>query len=158
MRTVLRANASSIAGLSVTSLAGGLLEAGFLVIVTKLAFALTEEERQVELLADVSLTLTLALTLALIVVLLRISAAIASAWQSARLSSDLVASIRRQLASSFLRASWAAQHDSRNGRLQELLTTYAQQRSVLGVSLGTVVISGFNLSLHPCSYYLKLYL
>ena len=145
LRTVLRANASSIAGLSVTSLAGGLLEAGFLVIVTKLAFALTEEERQVELLADVSLTLTLALTLALIVVLLRISAAIASAWQSARLSSDLVASIRRQLASSFLRASWAAQHDSRNGRLQELLTTYAQQGSVLGVSLGTVVISGFSL-------------
>ncbi len=140
-----------MAALSATSIAAGLLEAGFLVIVTKTAFAVTDGDQAVQLIAGIDPSLTVALGIGLLVVALRIAAAISSAWQSATLSSKLVASTRRQLANAFLRASWAAQHESQSGRLQELLTTYAQQGSALGVSLGSATIAGFSLLALLCS-------
>jgi ATP-binding cassette subfamily B protein len=146
LRYVVKNQATAVAALALASILGGALEAAFLVIVTRTTFAVSENRSDVDTFAGATATVTVALTLALGVVILRIIASVAGSWQSAQLSSRLVASIRNQLASAFLRASWDAQHQNRSGRLQELLTTYAQQGTVLGNALGNAVTAGFSLS------------
>ena len=131
--------------LSLTSMAGGLIEAGFLLVVTRLAFAVTEDSQQLQLMGRLHLPLTAALAVGVLLLLLRIAAGLALGWQAASFTSKLVASTRRSLASAFLGASWKAQHGSQSGRLQELLTTYAQQGSALGSALGGAAASGFSL-------------
>ena len=145
IRSVLRSNAASMTALSLTSMAGGLIEAGFLLVVTRLAFAVTEDSQQLQLMGRLHLPLTAALAVGVLLLLLRIAAGLALGWQAASFTSKLVASTRRSLASAFLGASWKAQHGSQSGRLQELLTTYAQQGSALGSALGGAAASGFSL-------------
>ena len=117
LRYVVKNQATAVAALALASILGGALEAAFLVIVTRTTFAVSENRSDVDTFAGATATVTVALTLALGVVILRIIASVAGSWQSAQLSSRLVASIRNQLASAFLRASWDAQHQNRSGRL-----------------------------------------
>lgn len=146
LRGILRLRLRIIAGLASTSLAGGLLEATFLVLVTRAAFAVTSGENEVGTFAGHSAALSTVLLIALAVVVIRVVAAVASVRQAAQMSSELVASIRRDLAGAFLRASWTAQHKNSAGRLQELLTTFAQQGAVLGLAVANAVTAGFSLS------------
>jgi ABC-type multidrug transport system fused ATPase/permease subunit len=133
------------AAVAVTSLAGGLLEALFLVVVSRLAFAITDDTTTVELVGGVSSSLAWAAAGALLLVLFRAVLAVASTWQTARLSTSVIADLRTQIASAYLRASWSTQHGQRSGRLQELLTTFTQQGAILvnGVLLATS--AGFSL-------------
>lgn len=146
LRVIIRRRARTISGLAATSLAGGILEAAFLVLVTRAAFAVTSGKEEVGTFAGHSAALPVVLVAALVLVVLRVVAAIATAGQSARLTAELVASIRRDLASAFLRASWTSQHKNSGGRLQELLTTFAQQGAVLGITVSGAVTNGFSLS------------
>lgn len=146
LRVIIRTRARTISGLAATSLTGGILEAAFLVLVTRAAFAVTSGKEEVGTFAGHSAALPVVLVVALVLVVLRVVAAIATAGQSARLTAELVASIRRDLASAFLRASWTSQHKNSGGRLQELLTTFAQQGAVLGITVSGAVTNGFSLS------------
>lgn len=143
---ILRLRLRIIVSLASTSLAGGLLEAALLVLVTRAAFAVTSGEEEVSTFAGHSAALSTVLFVALAVVILRGLAAVAAVRQSAHLSSELVASVRRDLAVAFLRASWTAQHKNSAGRLQELLTTFAQQGAVLGITVSGAVSAGFSLT------------
>jgi ABC-type multidrug transport system fused ATPase/permease subunit len=87
----------------------------------------------------------------LLLIVIRVGLALAGAWQSAVLSSAIVASIRRDLSSAFLRADWTAQHADRTGRLQELLTTFATQGAQLLAYVTQLINSGFSLVALLCA-------
>lgn len=136
----------AIALLAVAAFLGGLAEALFLVAVTRAAFAITEEKKQVGIVAGRFLSVRVTLLLALVLVVLRLGLAVLASWQSASLTSNASADIRRRLASSFLDASWEVQQGQRSGSLQELLTTYSNQVSALVSGVGQVVLSAANLA------------
>jgi ABC-type multidrug transport system fused ATPase/permease subunit len=78
-------------------------------------------------------------------VVVRVALSIAVAWQSARLSASVVASVRRDLALAFMQASWSSQHGERSGRLQEILTTFAQRGAELIGATAFAITTGCSL-------------
>jgi ABC-type multidrug transport system fused ATPase/permease subunit len=122
----------------VTSAAGGLVEAVFLVGVTRAAFAITDGRDRFGVLAGIEMTVDMMVMVAVLLVVTRVALALLANWQAARITSSVVASIRLRLATAYLRSTWSAQHGGRTGRLQELLTTYAQRGAELigSVTLG----------------------
>ena len=131
--------------LAMTALAVGLSEAAFLVLVARTGFAVTGGHHRVKVVGSVTFTVNVCLLIALGLVLVRLVVAIWSNKQQADLITDVVADQRRDLASAFLRASWATQQTDRAGKLQELLTTYVQQGGILITNLGTGIVSAFSL-------------
>ena len=128
---LLSARRSAVVGLAATSVLGGLAEALFLVTVTRTAFAITDGNDTFGLIAGKTVTTTEAILLALALVLIRVGLAVATNWQASRLSASVIADVRRDLARAFMKASWSSQHGERSGRLQELLTTFAQRGAEL---------------------------
>ena len=131
--------------LASSSLVGGLAEAAFLIIITRAAFAITSDDEQIELFAGHSISVSGAVWLALALVVARVALALWSSWQGAQLTNGVLAGIRRDLAHTFLSSSWAVQQDQRQGRLQEMLTTFANNGAQLISSLTLGTIAAFNL-------------
>ncbi len=100
-RALLATHRSSVAWLSLTSFVGGLLEALFLVVVTRSAFAITDGADAVGLVAGRMASIGAALGFALLLVILRVAFAVAATWQSARLSTTVTASLRTELGDTF---------------------------------------------------------
>ncbi len=111
--------------MAAASTLGGLAEAGFLVVVTRLALAVTDGDDRAELILGRSTTVTAGLWVAVGLVVVRF----ALAWFANRLAADMsvhiAADLRSRLAAAFLHASWSRQQADRVGRLQELMTAYA---------------------------------
>jgi len=135
--------------LSISSLIGGLAEAGVLVLIAQIAFALASDKSGVRVhigpeQASVAIGPLIVVAGCLVVVRLALNV-----WQ-ARLSAAAGAGVlnrtRASLVRLYLAASWPLQAGEREGRLQELLTTYAQMGAdtVAIVSTGTVAL--FNLA------------
>lgn len=116
-----------VAALATASLVAGLGEAAFLVLMTRMALALTGQHKRVELWGHRQATIATALGIAVALVVVRISVALWSSWQSAELTAAAVARARSELSSAFLNSSWATQHSDKGGQLQELVTTNASQ-------------------------------
>ncbi len=144
-RVILSTQRKSVALLATTSLIGGVLEALFLVLVTRTAFAITDGDDRVNLVAGRSVTTWEILGILLVLVALRVAAAAAATWQSARLSALVVVELRERLGGAFLRSTWELQHDERSGRLQELLTTFTQQGAQMVYSTTQAITAGFSL-------------
>lgn len=145
VRGLLSTRRSAVAGLALTSVSGGIIEAYFLVIVTRIAFAITDQQNTIDLIAGITARRSTAVLLVFALVLLRVGLAIATTWQSSRLGASVIAEVRRNLAQAFMRASWSSQHGERSGRLQELLTTFAQQGAGLVSATTLAVTSGCSL-------------
>ena len=143
---VIEGRRTAIVGLAAMAFLGGLAEALFLVTVTRTAFAITGGKHQVGIVAGRFLGIRATLLVALGLVTVRLGFAVLASWQSASLMSNASAQIRRRLASAFLDASWEVQQGERAGSLQELLTTYSGQVSVLVSGVGQVVLSAANLA------------
>ena len=146
IRGLLSGRGLEVGGVAVTSISGGLVEALFLVIVTRLAFSIADQEDTVGLVAGAEVTTGAATRLVVVLVILRLCLAVATTWQTSRLNASVSAGIRRDLAHAFMKASWAAQHGDRTGRLQELLTTFAQRGSELLAAVLATITSGFSLA------------
>lgn len=136
----------ALAVMTAMAFAGGVAEALFLVTVTRAAFAITGGRDSVGIVAGWYLSVDRTLLLALVLVTTRIFLAGLASWQSARLSSHVVARVRRLLSAAFLNASWEAQQTERAGSLQELLTGYTGQASGLMSGLSQGFVSGANLT------------
>jgi ABC-type multidrug transport system fused ATPase/permease subunit len=145
VRSLLEGRGPAIAGLAVTSTSGGFVEALFLVIITRSAFAITDGRDRFGVVAGIDVSVTVAVLLSLALVVTRVGLAVAVAHQSAKLTSEVVAGIRTDLGRAFLGATWSAQHGDRVGRLQELLTSFAQQGALLVASVAALVSSGATL-------------
>lgn len=115
--------------LVVANAVGGLLEACFLIVVTRLAFAVTDGRDRFGVLAGRQLSLQMGLLLAGALVVTRFLFSYLSARHSARLTVEVSLDARVRLAGAYLGATWESQSGDRLGRLQELLTTYSQRVS-----------------------------
>ncbi len=135
----------TVAGLALTSFAGGLAEALFLVVVSRAAFAITDDTGQIDLIREWTLSLNKAILAGLGLILIRCALALWVAAQTSRLCTSVAADTRRTLAQAFLFASWPVQQADHSGKLQELLTTFTNQGSQLVNSLTLGVSSMFNL-------------
>lgn len=135
-----------MAALSLSSICGGLLEAGFLLTVTRSAFAITDGNDRFGLIAGTEVSVTAAIVIALLMVVARVGLNVFTAWQSAQLSTSVVAGMRRDLAEAFLSSSWTEQHGDRSGRLQELLTSFVKRGGELVGSLVGLIVAGGSLA------------
>jgi ABC-type multidrug transport system fused ATPase/permease subunit len=145
LRRVTDGRRGQFVGVAALSLIAGLCEAAFLVVITRSAFAITDAAEQIEFVGGRVLTVTQGVLVALALVIVRLLLGVWGAWNSARLISDVTATLRRELSQAWLDTSWSAQHDDRTGQLQELLVTFTQRGSNLVSSLLNAVTTGFSL-------------
>lgn len=146
VRFVVTGHRRTLAGMATAAFVGGLAEALFLVTATRAAFAITSGSDRIGVVASWYLSVDAGLALALGLVVIRIALAIVASWQAARVSSAVVARIRRRLASSFLAASWPVQEQQRGGSLQELMSGYSGQASNLMSGVNQGLVSAANLA------------
>ena len=121
---LMRRHRARLAALAATAGIGGLLEAVIIVLIARIAFAVTDDANRVEFAGGWTVDIGVAFALCVGALVLTISAQVFSAWQSADLGARVVERIRADLSDAFLQATWEAQHNERAGRLQELLTTF----------------------------------
>ncbi len=139
---LLRAYKGRLALLAVTAGSGGVFEAAILVLIARIAFAVSDDEGSVDLAGGWSLDLGPAFAVAVGLTFFTIVLQILATWQSASLGALVIQRIRTQLSAAFLEATWASQHDERAGRLQELLTTFIRggAQLVAATTLGTIAV------------------
>ena len=134
-----------LARVALYAFVGGTLEALFLVIVTRSAFAIADDKTEFGLLAGRTVAVGTALLLALGVVIGRLTFAMLAAFESASLTTSISAQQKRRLASSFLDASWEVQQAQKAGSLQEYLTTYSGAATAIVGSVAALCLSTANL-------------
>lgn len=142
---VTRGRRLQIALLAVTAFLGGLTEALFLVVATRVAFAITDGSEEVGVFAGRSLSVNQALGLGLLLVLVRVGLAIGAAWRSADLTTRAAAEIRSRTSAAFLHASWPIQQNERGGSLQELVTTFSGHATALITAISGGFLAAANL-------------
>ncbi len=144
-KALLRGRGVQVSLLAGSSLLGGLLEATFLVLIARIGFAITSDGGgDVDEFLGIGLSVGEADLAALGLLAARVAFAIISNTLSARLTAQVTADIRHDLSSAFLRASYTTQQRERAGRLQELLTSFAYQGSMLVSNIATMITNGFN--------------
>ena len=135
----------AIIAIATTAFLGGLVEALFLVTITRAAFAISRGQDRIGIVSGWYLPTLAALLLALALVASRVALAGYASWQSANVSTRVVATVRQRLSRAFLSASWEVQQAQRSGSLQELLTTFSTQASALMSNLAAGVVAVANL-------------
>lgn len=146
IRSLIRGHRLATVSMAVASTLGGLAEAAFLVVVTRLALSITDRADRAELVLGRTVTIAVGLWVALALVIVRF----ALAWFANRLSAHMgvrvAADLRRRLTAAFLHASWGRQQAERVGRLQELMTAYATSGSQLVGGFTGALTSAFGLA------------
>ena len=149
LQPLLRPRRRSLALLSFTALSFGLAEAGVLVLIARIAFAMSEGLNRVGAAVGpirISLTIWQSLAVAAGLIVLRCGLQVLNGWQSARLVTETQATVRRELASAFLHASWERQAKEPAGRLQELLTGFVAAAARLMDTVAKGITSIFSLA------------
>jgi ABC-type multidrug transport system fused ATPase/permease subunit len=141
---VARGYGRAILGIAATAFVGGLVEALFLITVTRAAFAISKGQDRIGVMSGWNLSVLETLLLAIALVGLRIALSGYGSWQSSSVSTRVVAQLRQRLSHAFLNSSWEVQQAQRAGSLQELLTAYVGQASGLmgSVAQGVVAVAG----------------
>jgi ABC-type multidrug transport system fused ATPase/permease subunit len=135
---------------AVASVLGGFAEAGILVLIARVAFTLTAQESQVTLdlgplgTVHASVGALLLAGVGLVVVRMALQA-ITVVW-AARATAAVVRDTRSRVVEAYLAAGWPLQAAQRDGRLQELLTTYTDATAGSLNSFTQAWIIGINLA------------
>jgi ABC-type multidrug transport system fused ATPase/permease subunit len=128
LRPYIRAQRWRLIWLSASAIGGGFAEAAVHVLVARVAFALASENSNVELdlgpFATQGFSIGLSLSVAAALVVVRTILQAVSTALGARATNAVVESTRTKLIDGYLAAGWPLQSVQRDGRLQELLTTY----------------------------------
>ena len=121
-----------------------LAEASILVIITRLAFAISDGSDRIDLVGGTSIGMGQAFALSIALVATTIGLQVTAAWRASKLTALVIADIRLDLSDAFLEAKWSSQHGERTGQLQELLTTFIRGGAQLigAVSTGTTAAVG----------------
>jgi ABC-type multidrug transport system fused ATPase/permease subunit len=145
----LRGNRARLAVLSSASLLGGFAEAAVLVVIARVAFAITQQDSSVTVSAgpvgpyDVSVPTLIAL--AAVASLVRLALNVVTAWEGSTITSRVLAHGRSTITRAFLHASWGFQSAERQGHLQELLTVHATYASRTMDSLVMLLVGALSL-------------
>ena len=142
---VVKGHRLALAKVAATAYVGGMLEALFLVTVTRAAFAITDHHDRIGIVASWYLSMDQTLAAAVAMVLLRVVLAVYTNRQSVRLSTTAVASVRHRMARSFLGASWGTQQEQRSGSLQELMTGFSSQASAVMGDINSGLVAAASL-------------
>lgn len=145
MAEVLRGRQAPLATMAASGAVSGLAEALFLVGVTRAAFAITDGDERVGIVASYYLSVNATLLVALGLVVVRMASASLSAWQGSRLASRSVADVRSQLSSAFLHATWHVQQNQAAGSLQQFLVGYSGYANGLVGGVGQFILTAVNL-------------
>jgi ABC-type multidrug transport system fused ATPase/permease subunit len=147
---LLKPQRTRLIAMSISSILGGLAEAAMLVLFARIAFALASGDDQVTVnlgpLDDWRFTVAELLWIAAALVAVRVVLSALQMVLSARSSTDTVVRTRKRLIRRYLGASWALQSQQREGRLQELVTTYSNAASGAVATVATGAIAVFNLT------------
>lgn len=148
LRPLLSGRRRQVSGVTATALGTGIAEAAALVMVTRIAFALSQGNDRVSfgggpVVIDLPIVRALLLTAAVIVV--RGATQTWNGYQAARLVTDVLRAARAEMASAYLNSSWARQSQERGGRLQELLTTYVTRVAKVVDAVVKGITSGLSL-------------
>jgi ATP-binding cassette, subfamily B, bacterial len=145
VRFVVRGYGRAVAMIAATAFAGGLVEALFLVTITRAGFAIANGGDEIGIVRDWALSVESTLFVAVVLVALRMALAAHATRQSANVSTRAVARIRHRLSDAFLNSSWEVQQAQSSGSLQELLTTNSNQAASLMTNLTQGVVAVANL-------------
>jgi ABC-type multidrug transport system fused ATPase/permease subunit len=147
---LLRPQRVRLIAMSISSILGGLAEAAMLVLFARIAFALASGDDQVTVnvgpIDNWHLSVSELLWIAAALVAARVVLSALQMVLSARSSTDTVVRTRKRLIRRYLGASWALQSQQREGRLQELVTTYSNAASGAVATVATGAIAIFNLA------------
>ncbi len=148
LKPVLQGRAGQLSAVSGSALIMGVAEAAVLVMVTQIAFALSQGDSSVKLEFGPfghEASPGTAMWLAVLIILVRGAAQTLNGWQSAHLVTDVLARARHEMADAYLNSSWSRQSQEESGHLQELLTTYVLRVSTIVNDLASGITSGFSL-------------
>jgi len=149
VKPLIRQQRSRLARLSVFSIIGGFAEAAVLVLLARIALALSDGTDTVSLdlgpAGSYKTTVTALVWVAVVLVVAKVALQAMAMVLATRAANAVVGTTRSELMRLYLAAGWPLQAAQRDGRLQELVTTYAgNTSSALGaISLGA--INTFNL-------------
>lgn len=132
VRRLVRPWRGRVATLVAVSFISGLLEALFLVVVTRTALAVADDRERTGLLAGQEFSVTVALIIAGVLLVAKLVTALVGVWSSTGLETRLAITLRRDLSDAYLHSSWANQQNEPSGQLQQLLTSF------VGEALGVV--------------------
>jgi len=145
VRFVSRRRRLAIGAVAGSSFIGGSLEAVFLILITQIAFSITQDQTELGDDALVAPSIDHALVAATIVILLRLTVATAASAQAANITARAVGDVRRELSDAYLAADWTTQQSQPAGSLQQLLNGYSGNAAGLVQQLTQCFVSGANL-------------
>jgi ABC-type multidrug transport system fused ATPase/permease subunit len=129
--TFLGASTARVVTIAAASLARGLAEAAVLVLVARVALAISDEQGSigftVSWLGDRQVSIGDGLILAAGLALTMLALHLVCASLTSRMSADALSMARTRLADAFLQSAWSLQATERQGHLQEVLTTQASR-------------------------------
>jgi len=144
-----RQERSRLIRLSVFSVVSGFTEALALVLLARIALSLSQGKDSVSLdlgpLGSLTVSVTTVVVVAALLVIVKVAMQVMSTVLATRAANAVIGATRSDLIRLYLAAGWPLQATQRDGKIQELVTTYASNTSsALGaVSLGA--INTFNL-------------
>lgn len=145
LQRLVRRYRASLLVVSLTSLVGALVEAGFLVLLTGLLLAAASGAPTTIPVAGRDVDVRIGLILGAAAVLLRLGLNIATVRVSARLAAQVMRDERHRLAEAYLTASWSTQQAQRSGILQDLLTTFVNRVNGAVAAVAQGLTSGLSL-------------
>jgi ATP-binding cassette subfamily B protein len=131
--------------ISVLAFINGLLEAGFLVVIARIALALTEGNDSIYITGQFVLTTYQGLLIAAALIILRLIFSLGVVRVSTSLVYRVGVSLRLRLSHAFLDSSWATQQSQPVGTLQQLVVAFPTQGSNLIYSLASSLGAGITL-------------
>ncbi len=136
--------------MSGAAVAAGFAEAAVLVLIARIAFALTSPDRHVEVdlgpLGQTSFSIGTLLTFAAVLVVVRVVLQVVYTVLATNVTYAAIEQMRTGLIHRYLATGWPLQAAQREGRLQELLTTYTDAGANAVGSLTSGMIGAFSLS------------
>jgi len=147
---LMRTQRGRLTRMSIAAILSGFAEAATLVLIARIAFALasTEDDVTVSLgpLGEHTLSISLLLGIAAALIIVRIGLQAVYTVLSSRATFAVVETTRSRLARLYLGAGWPLQASQRDGRLQDLLTTYAGSSAAAIGALSQGAIGTFSLA------------
>ncbi|HEY3672808.1 MAG TPA: ABC transporter ATP-binding protein [Acidimicrobiia bacterium] len=144
-----------LVAVSVLAFVGGFAEAGVLVIIARLAFVLAAGESQVTVdpgpLGSISLSVPAVIAVAAALAIFRVALQVTQSQIMTKLFADVWSGVRTRMMLLYVGASWALQSGERQGRLQELLTTYAMRAADTLASLSSALVALLSLIAFLCT-------
>jgi ATP-binding cassette, subfamily B, bacterial len=135
--------------LATSSLLGGFAEAAVLVVIARVAFAITRPDESVSVtagpLGPYEVSVPALIVFAGLLTLARFAFQVLSSRQAATVATVVLARARMATTQAFLRASWGLQSTERQGKLQQLVTTHANNVSRAVDSFATLLVSVLSL-------------